>query len=289
MIKYIGLIVILISQTLAFDKNIIMAKQVENIIKVKMLIKDDFMNPQIWENYKQGKENAYFIRNITAYINGDTVYNISLSPQFKQRGLIILKFNFKYIGRGDKLEVVVTDNKGKRTYLNTKIKNSMGKNNILSSSKSTLKEQDYWLIKPKLWELTNTEKAIQELYETKKPKVADINISISHYAGMDFTPIHISSNIRMKSIAVFADDLRNSSYTERIPSIRAVISIPKGTSIIYGNSFSILTVGSLYYLPSNSCPEDVYVPITVVGIDKDEKIHKGVLKVKLYISGDCEM
>ena len=140
-----------------------------------------------------------------------------------------------------------------------------------------------------LWKLTNTEEAIQELYGTKKPKVADINISISHYASMDFTPIRISSNIRMKSIAVFADDLRNSSYTERIPSIRAVISIPKGTSIIYGNSFSILTVGSLYYLPSNSCPEDVYVPITVVGIDKDEKIHKGVLKVKLYISGDCEM
>jgi len=69
----------------------------------------------------------------------------------------------------------------------------------------------------------------------------------------------------MKSIAIFADDLRNSSYKERLPSIRAVISIPKGTSIIYGKNFSVLTVGSFYYLPGHSCPEDVYIPITVVG------------------------
>ena len=282
LVKYIALILILISPVLSFDKSIVMAKQVNNIIKAKMLIKGNFINPQRAKLKTGDKENAYFIRHITAHVNGNVVYDISLSPQFRQRNALILKFDYNYMGRGDILQVVVTDNKGKQTRLSTKIKNTKGKNDILTSKKSTLKARDYWKIKPKLWELINTEEAIKELYGTKKLKIGDINISLTKYTNYwYFAPIKISSKIKMKSIAIFSDDLTNPSHREKIPSIRAVISIPEGTSIIYSKSFYILTSGT--------CCEDSYIPITVVGIDKDENLHKKVFNTRLACSADCEM
>lgn len=261
----------------------IKAKQINNIVKTKILIKGDFINPYRAKLKTGNEENAYFIRHVTAQVDGDIVYDISLSPQFRQRNAFVLMFDFDYIGRSDTLQVIVTDNKGKQTSLSAKIKNTnKGKSHTLNSKKSTLKEKDYWIIKPKLWKITNTEEAIKELYGTKKPKVGDLNISLAGYTNFwYFAPIKISSKVRMKSIAIFSDDLTNPSYREKIPSIRAIISIPEGTSIVYSKSFNVLTSGT--------CCKDSHVPITVVGIDKDDNLHKVVFNAELACSADCEM
>jgi|GEM_PF-5218507 len=283
--KYLLILFLVITHLLANNQTKfikIKVKQIDNIVKAKMMIRGDFTTPNQAKMYTGNEENAYFIRHVSAQVDGDIVYDISLSPQFRQRHSFILRFDFDYIGRGDTLQIIVTDNKGKQTSFSRKIKNSKGKNNTVNSQKFTLKSRDYWQIKPKLWELTNTKEAIKELYGTKKTKIGDLNISLAQYTKYwYFAPIKISSKIKMKSIAIFSDDLTNFSHKEKTPSIRAVISIPKGTTIVYGKSFYVLTNGS--------CCKDDYIPITVVGMDKDDNLHKAVLTTRLTCSADCEI
>lgn len=283
--KYLLILFLITSHLLAnnqIESIKLKAKQIDNIVKAKMMISGDFITPYKAMIETGNEKNAYFVRHITAQVDGDVVYDISLSPQFRPQRFIVLEFNFDYIGRGDTLLVIVTDNKGEQTRFSTRIRNSKGKDNTLNSKKSTLKSKDYWQIKPKLWELTTTKEAIKELYGTKKPQIGDLNISLTQYTEYwYFAPIKISSKIKMKSIAIFSDDLTNPSYRKKIPSIRAIISIPEGTSIVYSKSFYILTSGT--------CCEDSYVPITVVGIDKDDNLHKIVFNTELACSADCEM
>jgi len=85
----------------------------------------------------------------------------------------------------------------------------------------------------------------------------------------------------MKSIAIFSDDMVIPTHRDKRPSIRAVISIPEGTTINYEKRFYVLTSGT--------CCEDSFIPITVVGMDKDKKLYKAVLNTRLACSADCEL
>ena len=125
--KYILILFLITTHLFANNQTeliMIKAKQIKNTVRTKILIKGDFINPYRAKRNTGNEENAYFIRHVTAQVDGDIVYDISLSPQFRQRNLFVLMFDFDYIGRSDTLQFIVTDNKGKQTSLSRKIKNS---------------------------------------------------------------------------------------------------------------------------------------------------------------------
>jgi hypothetical protein len=256
------------------------AKQIDNIVKAKILFLD-VVSPPLAKFRTGNKKNAYFIKHVYATIGEDIVYDISLTHTFRQDQLLVLKFNFIYEGRGDTLNFFVTDNKDIQTTLSIKIKNSLGENSLLRSKRRSLKSINYWKKKPKLWNLTNTEEAIKELYGTNKgkPNVIDIAIiKLSEYGY--YAPIKISSKAPMKSISIFSDDLTNVSHRGKIPSVRAIISLPYGTTINYS---------TFYILTSGTCCEDNDIPITVAGIDTKGRVYKTILNARLVCSADCEM
>jgi len=255
------------------------AKQVNNIVKAKILITGDFRVPSVLKN----NEN-YFITRVMATIDGDIVYDISLSHTFQssRRLQFVLKFNFLYKGRGNTLTFTLTDNKGKQFQYNIKIKNSLGKNDKLNSQTKIFKPIDYRKENPKLWEYTNTNKAIKALYGISKGTSNVININLDEYDSSlraYHVRFNIHSKIKMKTIAIFSDDLTNFPDRKKSPSIRAIISLPENTTVDF-LSFNILTLGT--------CCVDWSVPITIVGVDKDGHVYQTVMDATLYCSADCE-
>lgn len=275
--RYI-LLFLLITQLFSIDQTRIKAKQVGNVIQAKTIIKNPMINIYQAKLRTGDKNRTDFIRHVTAQVDGDTVYDISISPYLTPNPL--LNFNYTYQGRGDTLKLIVTDNKGRQTNFSTKIKDSLGKNDLLRSKRANSKTIDFWKEKPKLWELTNTEEAIEELYGSNKAKKNGIKVVIP-YRGTKvyYVPIDISSKLALESIAIFSDDLTNRTYRGKIPSIRAIISIPEDTTVNY----------SLYILTSGRCCVDKYVPITVVGRDQNGQVYKTVLEAELLCSADCEI
>lgn len=277
MVKHLILLFLLITQIFSFDQTRIKAKQIGNVIQAKTIIKTPMINIYQAKLRTGDENNADFIKHVSAQVDGDIVYEISLSPYLTPNPL--LKFNYTYQGRGDTLKLIVTDNKGRQTNFSAKIKDSLGKNDLLRSKRGS-KTIDFWKTKPKLWELTNTEEAIEELYGSNKAKENGIKVVIP-YRGTKayYVPIDISSKLALESIAIFSDDLTNRTYRGKIPSIRAIISISENTTVNY----------SLYILTSGRCCVDKYVPLTVAGRDKNGQVYKTVLDAELLCSADCEM
>ncbi len=180
------------------------------------------------------ENNIYFIKHVSANINGEVLYDISLSDTIRQENFLLLKFNFLFKNRGNTINIAITDSKNIQTLHSVKIKSSLAKNSSLNSKEEgELKAINYWVEKPTLWHLTDTQEAIKELYGVTEGVPGIINVSefgLSEYSG--YPIINITSKLHMKSIAIFSEDLYE-SFRGKVPSIRAIISLPEGTAIDY--------------------------------------------------------
>jgi len=88
------------------------AKLKNGVVKVKAMAKHPMMTYNMAEKKTGDRENANFITHISATVNGETVLDMSTS-QFLSKNPIF-KFQFKGIGKkGDKVEMIAVDRKGK--------------------------------------------------------------------------------------------------------------------------------------------------------------------------------
>ncbi len=88
------------------------AKLKNGVVNVKAMAKHAMMTYNMAEKKTGDRENANFITHISATVNGETVFDMSTS-QFLSKNPIF-KFAFKGIGaKGDKVEMVAVDRKGK--------------------------------------------------------------------------------------------------------------------------------------------------------------------------------
>jgi len=88
------------------------AKLKNGVVNVKAMAKHAMMTYNMAEKKTGDRENANFITHISATVNGETVFDMSTS-QFLSKNPIF-KFQFKGIGKkGDKVEMVAVDRKGK--------------------------------------------------------------------------------------------------------------------------------------------------------------------------------
>ena len=97
------------------------AKLKNGVVSVKAMIKHPMMTYNMAEKKTGSRDNANFITHLTATVNGETVADFSTS-QFLSKNPIF-KFQFKGIGaKGDKVELVAVDLKGKTYKGKAKIK-----------------------------------------------------------------------------------------------------------------------------------------------------------------------
>ncbi len=97
------------------------AKLKNGVVKVKLLIKNPSMTPNMAEKKTGNRDNADFITHLTGTLNGETIADFSTS-QFLSKNPIF-KFEFKGIGaKKDKIELVAVDNHGKTYKGKAKIK-----------------------------------------------------------------------------------------------------------------------------------------------------------------------
>lgn len=88
------------------------AKLKKGVVKVKAMAKHDMTTYNQMETKTGNRDDANFITHITATVNGETVLDASTS-QFLSKNPIF-KFQFQGIGaKGDKVEIVWVDRKGK--------------------------------------------------------------------------------------------------------------------------------------------------------------------------------
>ncbi|MBA1433024.1 MAG: thiosulfate oxidation carrier complex protein SoxZ [Epsilonproteobacteria bacterium] len=97
------------------------AKLKNGAVSVKVMIKHPMMTYNMAEKKTGSRDNANFITHLIATLNGETVADFSTS-QFLSKNPIF-KFQFKGIGaKGDKVELVAVDRKGKTYKGKAKIK-----------------------------------------------------------------------------------------------------------------------------------------------------------------------
>ena len=97
------------------------AKLKNGVVKVKAMIKHPMMTYNMAEKKTGSRDNANFITHFSATVNGETVVDMSTS-QFLSKNPIF-KFEFKGIGKkGDKVELLAVDRKGKTYKGKAKIK-----------------------------------------------------------------------------------------------------------------------------------------------------------------------
>jgi len=97
------------------------AKLKGGVVKVKAMIKHPMMTYNMAEKKTGSRDNANFITHVSATLDGETVFDMSTS-QFLSKNPIF-KFQFQGIGKkGDKIQLVATDLKGKTYKGKAKIK-----------------------------------------------------------------------------------------------------------------------------------------------------------------------
>ncbi len=97
------------------------AKLKGDVVEVKAFAKHEMSTYNMMEKKTGNRDDANFIEHITATVNGETVFDMSTS-QFLSKNPI---FKFKFKGdfkKGDKIQMVATDRKGKTLKGKGKIK-----------------------------------------------------------------------------------------------------------------------------------------------------------------------
>ncbi len=236
MIKLLLLLFLLSTHVFALSNIKIKAKQTNDIVKVKCLIKHPIINPHQAEVFTGDKNNVHFITHITAKVNGHIVYDASTSFNLSKDPVI--EFNYTYQGRGDVLSIIATDNKNKIFQADTKIKNSLGTNELLRSKLQNIKTIDYRKLYPKVLKAKSIENAVIDLYGTIRPIERHITIEARKSKEETYNledgvcivggwevPIYIQSDINITSFILLQDV---SDY-----STTAVVNTKLGQKIDY--------------------------------------------------------
>ena len=95
------------------------AKQSADIVIVKALITSPMIGKVV---AKKRNVMPDYIKRIVAYVGGEIVYDVTMSPSWKRNPIV--KFQYKYRGRSDKIEFTIIDNKGQKNTQSFKIKKS---------------------------------------------------------------------------------------------------------------------------------------------------------------------
>jgi sulfur-oxidizing protein SoxZ len=98
------------------------AKLKKGVINVKAMAKHGMTTYKQAEKKTGDRENANFITHISATCNGETVFDMSTSQFLSKNPIFKFKFKGEQFKKGDKLEMVYTDRKGKMGKGKTKIK-----------------------------------------------------------------------------------------------------------------------------------------------------------------------
>ncbi len=98
------------------------AKVKNGVVKCKVAISHPMMTYNQAKKKTGDEKNAHFITHITGTVNKEEVFDVSTSQFFSKNP--IFKFEFKADGlkKGDKLKIVVLDNKGEKYSKKGKIK-----------------------------------------------------------------------------------------------------------------------------------------------------------------------
>ena len=97
------------------------AKLKNGVVSIKALIKNPSMTYDQAKKKTGSRDNADFVTHLSATLNGETVADFSTS-QFLSKNPIF-KFEFKGIGaKGEKIELIATNNHGKTYKGKAKIK-----------------------------------------------------------------------------------------------------------------------------------------------------------------------
>ena len=166
-------------------------------IKLKVKQKGDTVFAKIYLGQINKEHKPYFISHINANISNKVVFDAYITPYVQ----ILLRFSFIAKDNHDILTVTTIDNTNKKITKNRTIK-KYNSSYYQTESKSSIKLINYRKENPSIWNKITIQKAIDELYgskkiitETTKPQIC------SYYDTWLKLPIQTGQNT--KSIAVF--------------------------------------------------------------------------------------
>jgi len=264
--KYLILLFVSITSIFALDITV-KAKQIDNTVKAKVLIKHPMITYQQAELRTGDKNNAKFITHITAEIDNTIVYDVTTSPYLSKNP--VLKFKYRYKGIGDTLKVIATDTQKVKTEATKVIKGSLGKNKLLSKSLLNYKAIDYRLKSPQTWTASTMKEAIHELYGSKTVKQEkEFTFSTPKYpSNRGSVPVDIQGTLDIESFAIFAT---NNPYPTA-----AVISQTPQSILDYSFRLKVKEGGE----------------IVVIGKGKDGELYKATRKFPEipidFLTEDC--
>jgi len=237
------------------------------VVKVKFGIKSPMLGYEYYGKRRNLEEN--FISHITAKVENRIVLDMSTGPYLREDPVI--KYKFKDVSHSNKIDYIITDNKGYQKEYSFDIK----RNNLtqIQLTKKMIPSQkdsitDYRKLKPKAWASLTIEEAVTELYGLVKNPIED-KVSLSgpekNFCDRDI-PIHISSDVDLESLAIFTDKIEQ-------PTV-AVFSI---------SSISIIDI-SLSIKMYKSCTD---YSVLVIGKDRDGKFYKTSTKGRIACADGC--
>lgn len=254
MIKFLLIFCIFYLPLIAVDsiKIKIIAKEKNNIVRVKLFI--PYKSVTYTQAYKRtgDKSGAHFITQITAEVDKKVVFHMLTGPAFYASSG--LKFTYLYPETDDMIKITVKDNKGHTFQGSRKVKKSdMMKNSLIPQGSRTLINSKF--TKAKAWSENSVSGAISELYAKTSFIDSGIQLIAPKCQPGKEVPISIKSDLALTSLAIFES---SSTY----PTV-AVIAVYENQPIDYHLRVNIITSG----------PEDTQM-ITLIGEDKEGKLYR---------------
>jgi sulfur-oxidizing protein SoxY len=261
--KYIlALIIVFIPFIVFAQSETIRGQAIQNdtTVKVKILID----KREIEEN--NYRKPTYFYTNLTASVNDEIVFNISMGPYISNDG--IFRFEFENTMNAKAIQFYITDNKGKQKTASVPIVASQ-KPNKSNISFNTLKPITYTIKNhyrednADVWKAKTPDEAMKNLYGSVHFIKEKIQIITPKLSGNNIShPVTIKSDIRLESIAVMLDTYEN-------PTI-AIYSLPP-------------TDNTEYFLRIVLPTEPTSMNLIVVGKGLDGKIYGSTQEIEVSV------
>jgi predicted secreted protein len=260
MIRLLLIFFILSIHIFALSDIKIKAKQNKDLVNVKILIKSPMRGI---EQAKKGKIEQDYINHISASVGNRIVYDTSLSAYIYQNPII--KFNYKYKNGGDILNIIATNNKGKKFYQDKKIKIRPTPKPQDNKKTVQISFLDYRNIKPNLWQEQTIDEALRELYGHTESINGKIEICSTPEGPYHKVTINIKSKVLLESLLVLTD--------ANPRPVVAVFNTPTDTHINYEMDILMLKSG--------------YGNIIIIGKGVDGVLYKTSHNVNVW-SASCD-
>ena len=246
------------------------AKSDGKIVSAKLKLQSPMINFQV---AKKHNLKANYIAHLTAVVKNQIVLDIDMSKSRFFRRKPVIKYKFKDIHQANAVRYIVTNNNGEKKEHIFEIKREFK----LEEDKKTFKDSILPINNIRetdqlAWEAKNSKEAIKELYGLiENPIMNKLNLIMPKRIDCDWSiPLHISSNVDLKSLALFIDV---DAYSDTIEgSVVAIFSISSLSIIDY--KLNITMRGKQYTL-------------IAIGKDRDGNFYKVSNKGSLPITSDA--